>query len=198
MIKINLLGNDTAKDNTGKLIAVGYIASVVAVVLISTVLHMSITSRNQNLAEVVVERKEELEQLEKKTAEVKEMAKKEGELKNKLAVIATLKKQKKGPVKILDQLNSAIPEKAWLIETREKDGAMRMEGFALDNQTISQFLKGLMVSEFFPKVELDETKLVEKSGVKVSQFVVKAEVSYAGKIAQEQKVSDQEKSTNEK
>lgn len=182
MIKINLLGNDTAIDYTNQFIVGAFLASIAATV-IGCVLAITFLSGEIDQLTVQKSTKErELVRLKTITQKVKDLEKKQHDLEERLVRIATLKRNKQGPVKVLDALNAAIPERAWLSEAREKGDLMKLEGLALDGETISQFMRELEKSDYFPKVELDVAKQTLLKGVKIQSFSIRATVSYAGKI----------------
>jgi type IV pilus assembly protein PilN len=180
MIKINLLGNETVRDNTGKFIVGGFAASLVLLLAIFFGAYSILDSSVTELREQETQLKAQLETLQKTTSEVKDLESKEKEYNEKLIVIAKLKRNKIGPVRVLDDLNKAMPERAWVTGVKESAGLMRIEGKALDNPTIAVFMKDLDVSNFFDSVDLFETKQVEERGVKIKEFVLNASVSYTG------------------
>lgn len=180
MIKINLLGNETARDNTGIFLMAGYGVTLGLCLLICLILQHSINSGIEELTAKERQLQAELERLQKITVEVKDLEKKEKDYQDKLVVIARLKKSKAGPVRVLDDLNKAVPERAWITGMKEQTGLLRIEGRALDNQTIAGFMKDLDASDYFDQVELVETRQVEDKGVKIKEFVLNTTVSYTG------------------
>ncbi len=182
MIKINLLGDDTAIDNTANLIIAGYIASIGLTVGICFFVYTSVSStigRHQSEIERLEGR---LTQLKKITSEVAGLETKKKELHDKLAVIATLKKSKNGPVRVLDDLNMSLPDKSWMHEVNERGDSFSIKGSAVDNQTIAILMKNLESSDYFSGVDLIETKLETHLGVKIKNFTINTKVSYAGKF----------------
>lgn len=180
MIKINLLGTETVVDTSGRAWVAGYLASLVLLLGAFALLHAVTISSIDDLTEQRDTLESEIARLSKVTKEVRDLESKDKELKGKLVVIADLKKSKTGPVRVLDDLNIAIPERAWLTLIRENQKVLRLEGQALDNQTIAKFVDDLERSDFFESVEILEAKQVEKEGVKIMQFILSARVSYSG------------------
>jgi len=193
MIKINLLGDDTARDHSGTLAIATYVISLVIVIAGCFFYGMSVGGDIEDLNAEKEAKEGELKRIQLVTQEVKDIEKKQKDLEERIIRIATLKRNKQGPVRVLDELNTAIPERAWLTEAREKSGVLRLTGFALDGETISTFMRDLEKSDYFPKVELDVAKQATRQGVKIQEFAIKATLSYAGKIA-----VVPEKSTKEK
>lgn len=180
MIKINLLGDDTAIDNSGKRIVAGFVASMVALVVVFYIIHSSMGAEIERLAGEIEQKEGELARLEKVTKEVKDLEQKEAEYNNKIMVIATLKKSKLGPVRILDDLNTALPEHAWITQIKEEGGVLSIDGKAIDNQTIANFMKVLEASDYFKTIDLGETRQTDDRNVKIKSFTLNTAVSYAG------------------
>lgn len=181
MIKINLLGETTVVDHTAKVILAGYVGSVLLFCLIFFGLNMSVNSNIEQLTGKNNELQARLDELKETTKEVRGLEAKKKELSEKLRIIATLKRNKIGPVRVMDDFNTALPDKAWVTNLKEQGGLLKIIGFALDNQTIAGFMKGLEASSYFETVELVQTKQTEKYGVKIAEFTLQTKVSYAGK-----------------
>ncbi|MCB0352082.1 MAG: PilN domain-containing protein [Bdellovibrionales bacterium] len=182
MIKINLLGEEGPRDTSGILWIAGFVGVLVLFFAVSAFLYIDVTSK----LSVAQQEKEDLErqlaQIQKTTKEVRELEKKQQDLNAKLAVIARLKLSKMGPVRVMDDLNSSIPERSWLTNVRERSNLMTLEGFALDNQTVATFMRDLEDSDYFSAVELDESKTEEQRNVRIQRFRLRSKVNYAGKI----------------
>lgn len=182
MIKVNLLGDSTIRDYS-KEIALGVFGGSLAVVIfIFFCFSMYLSSDLEETKARHAALDEELKKYQTQTAEVKEIEKRQKDLQSRLVRIAILKKSKQGPVKLINDLNMALPERAWITEIRENAGKMKIQGFAVDGETVSNFTRALEKSEFFPKVDLDQTQQAAKQGVKIQNFSIKADVSYGGRI----------------
>lgn len=182
MIKINLLGEDTRADFSQHLVLGGYIASLIALVGVCIGAGMWMGAEIADLEDRKVSLEQELKRLQTITQEVKDIEKKQKDLEQRIIRIAMLKLNKQGPVKVLDAINKSVPERAWLMDVKERGGQMRLTGVAMDGETVSEFLRELEKSEHFPKVELDFTRGATRQGVKLQDFAIKAEVSYAGRV----------------
>lgn len=117
-----------------------------------------------------------LSKLKKTTEEVEGLEDKKKLLKQKLLTIAKLKANKYGPVRVLDDLNMAIPERAWLQEIGESSGTIEIEGIALDDQTVSRFMVDLEKSSYFKDVDLQQSVEHEKDNVLLRSFSLRAKV----------------------
>lgn len=178
MIKINLIGDRTSSDFNAHFQVAIFVLSLAVVIIFGWTYAAHLDYEIAYLKQSDSILRSHLTDLKKQTKTVRDLEKKREVLKNKLFVIDDLKNRKVGPVKVLDQLNSAIPEKSWLLEIRDKGGTLRIDGLALDNQTIADFIKQLEKSELFKRVDLLEARQEEVRGVKMKHFAVSAKITY--------------------
>lgn len=158
MIKINLLGSDSESNIEAKLLLVAF-ALVFVLSLGSATYFTSI--RTHEVAQLTEEKgvlEKELAELAKETKLVRDLEQKKDLVKQKLAVIAKLKKSKIGPVRVLDDFNSALPSRVWVLGVAEDNSQLKITGRALGNQDVALFMKNLEKSDFFSNVELQETR----------------------------------------
>jgi len=83
---------------------------------------------------------------------------------------------------VLEDLGAATPDSLWLTEMRETGGAAVLKGQGLDNQTIALFMRQLESSPYFSRVDLVETKHLEKGQAELKEFTIRAQVAYAGAV----------------
>lgn len=180
MIKVNILGIDRAEDVTWQVPVLMYLSSLFFFSLLAFWLYR-VTAKDfaqLNLEKTTIE--SELAGLRIKTKEVRDLEDKRKELDSKLSVIAVLKKNKIGPVRVMDDINNALPERAWITDLSEKDGVMTLNGLALDPTTVSTFAKALSQSTFNRDVEITEVNQSTYETVPIQKFNVRMNVSYSG------------------
>lgn len=85
-------------------------------------------------------------------------------------MIESLKKGKAGPVKMLDELSSVTPEKLWLVSFKEQGRNINIEGTAISNEVIAQFMTDMEKSSNFKDIELVVTEQIEQGGMKLKKF----------------------------
>ena len=90
-------------------------------------------------------------QLEKVIGEVTNLNKRKKEVEEKLAVLDKLRKQRAGPVKLLDALATAMPKKVWVTDFDEKGGGVKMTGNAESFEDVSELMRGLNTIVWTPK-----------------------------------------------
>lgn len=196
MIRINLLGDK--KDYSMQYFSHLVVATgaLFATIFFCIVTYTTADSGLESLQTEKSRLEKELVALKKETKEVSTLEEKRKTLQEKLTTIATLKAKKHGPIHILSGINESIPEKAWLLEMKEYDGAVTMTGIAIDNQTVAEFMGKLSASKYIRSVDLNQTKQVEIEGVKLSEFSIRAELQDLLKVAAG-KTDAQDKKTKE-
>src|SRR5205823_6327135 len=85
----------------------------------------------------------ELKAIEGPYADALRIEQQKQELREKLRVIGQLEAKKVGPVRILADLSSAIPDKLWLTDFSDQGGTLRLTGIGVDEQTVADFLRRL-------------------------------------------------------
>lgn len=183
MIKINLIKEEGKGRAEMKMYVFLYAVSLSFVLLLCILINSSYSSRLSELSEQKEQLTSEKTTLMAKTSSLKKLEEEKQLLRDKLLIIAKLKRSKTGPVQVLDRINLALPEKAWLSDISEmaNDG-MKIEGLAFDNESISVFVDDLARSEFFPSVKIEEVSQEIYKDVKVSKFSLSAKVRFEGKV----------------
>ena len=160
MIRINLIGSREGEESSSRrtegVLAGGVLGLVLAGIALSYLSQQSIV---RNLEATAATLEAELVKIRLQDEEFKKMEQQKKETEDKLRIVATLtsKERRAAPVHILDDLSSSAPEYLWLIDFTERGGTARINGKAVDNQTIASFANDLAKSRYFQKVEIRET-----------------------------------------
>ncbi|MFN8543520.1 MAG: PilN domain-containing protein [Candidatus Binatia bacterium] len=181
MIRINLLPAEEARlaaDRRQEL-AVGSLA-IAGVLLLFVLAHVWQQARLSRADREVSRLTQELVQIQQPYANVTKIEQQKRELREKLKVIGELEAKRLGPVRVLQDVASATPDKLWLTEFSEIGGSVKVSGLGVDEQTVADFMRRLAASNYFRGVDLEETSLVDQEGIKHKKFVVKGEVNYLG------------------
>jgi type IV pilus assembly protein PilN len=158
MIKINLFEDHSLGDQSAKIKVIAYVASIATCLIIA---FSSYTMISGSVSELSLERdslKSDLDTLMSKTKTVRDLEEKKKTLRDKLSLLAKLKKSKIGPVRVLDDLNQAVPVKVWLREVKENGGILKIKGRAMSNQDIALFMQNLQNSHYFSQVDLVDSR----------------------------------------
>ncbi len=99
-------------------------------------------------------------------------------LRDKLDVIDSLERARNGPVRVLDEISSRVPDRLWLTAISTKGTEIRLEGKSLDTGVVADFLRSLNGSEYFKNVDLEKTEGGEMvKGVRLVNFELRADMT---------------------
>ena len=179
MIRINLLPVKELTAEVGRRQEL-VVASIVLglTVALAVTLYVFQSYRFYDLGTEVDSLKKEIEPLNVQLKEVGDLQQRVKALEQKIKVIDDLTKKKVGPVKVLESLSLATPSRLWLTEFKEAGGNLTINGLAVDNQTVADFLKALSTFAYFNNVDLIETTQVEEQGIPLKKFTIKSQLSY--------------------
>jgi type IV pilus assembly protein PilN len=179
MIRINLLPVRALKKKESMRQTISILAlSLGLVVLVILFFHLSLANKINQVETQIASYNEEIRKLKIDTKDVEKFKAERDDLQRRLNVIYTLQRAKTGPVRVLDDLVTAVPDKLWLTAVREKGGKMEIKGMALDNPTIAKFMTNLEKSGVVKNVELVVSQQVEKRIVKLKEFTLTCQVQY--------------------
>ncbi len=175
MIRINLLPTQRAKGPTKKwdvelelAIAIGvFVVTVGICVFYSGMLDDEIDARmlEKQTKEM------ELNKLKEKVKLVEEFEKRKKLLEDRNRIIEELDKSRSGPVHALDHVSRGLePLKVWLVRLSMKDSEVTVEGKALTNDDVVEFVNNLRRSDYFEDIRLLETRSVIEGKLDVFSF----------------------------
>lgn len=179
MIRINLLPAEEAHRAAGqrreKATGILVVGGIAALLVTAHVWQQArIMAAQHQLASV----NDQIAALQGAYGQVLKMEQQKTELREKLKVIGELEAKSAGPVRALEELSGATPDRLWVTEFTESGGNVKITGFGIDEQTVAEFLRRLGGSSTFRGVDLSETSQDDKSGVKQKKFVITAQVAY--------------------
>jgi type IV pilus assembly protein PilN len=177
MIHVNLLGEK--KDRSGAyaihILTLG--GSLLLVIVCCFMMYSGLSEDVQALTQSKQSLETKAQKLRAETKKVEELEDKKKLLGEKLTTIARLKSNKKGPVKVLNDVTVSLPERIWLESVKEKNGYVEINGVSLDNQTVSEFIYRLEQSPYFDQVKLIFSQLYLKDNVNLKQFSLSARLA---------------------
>ena len=181
MIRINLLSVREVRAEVGRrmeFVVAGLCLGVTFLLVLAVFLYQFY--RSSRAAGELAGLRTEIAGMEAQVKEVAELQKKIADLTQKNKVIEDLTKKKAGPVRVMESLSSAMPERLWLTEFKETGGALVLTGQAIDNQTVADLLRALAASIYFANVDLVESIQTEPEKTPFKKFSVKSQVLYQG------------------
>jgi type IV pilus assembly protein PilN len=135
-------------------------------------------SKIRQLEGVLAQKIEIRNQFESSKKQLNDLVSKQQELEKRRAVIRELIAKRDVPIRILDALSQTIiPEKLWLVKVTEQGSSMTLEGFALDNQTVAQYMKTLEDLPLFANVQLELSQQQVLAEIKLQKFVIRFGIS---------------------
>lgn len=171
MIRINLLPvKKTRKQRqlASHLWFLGGVLVVAALVAWGLLWHLS--GQIKTKEERIAQQRQELRQLQKKIGEVNRYKELKAQLDAKLDVLKRLRAQRQGPVRLLDALCDALPEKVWLTSFEEAGGKVRLQGIGINEDSVAEFMRRLDASPEYEQVELQVTRQKSQAGLKLQEF----------------------------
>ncbi len=178
MIKINLLVE--RKGPKKKAIPREFIVLFlcVAVLLAGLILfNWKIGKEKEDLLNQISNMKKEITHYKSLTAEVNKAKESQKTLQDKLNVINSLRKEKATPARVLDELSVGKPEKIHLESLKKEGKRLGIEGIALDDETVANFMTNLRKSKLFKNIELIVSEQVEQSKIKLKKFSLACEIN---------------------
>ena len=177
MIKINLLLARKEKKKAGmrKEFIVLILSVVLLVVGLGVIQYLLEKEKDDTLAQISTTKKE-IAYYKSLTTEVTKAKEAQKTLQEKLNIINTLRKEKSGPAKVLDELSIDKPEKIHLESVKKEGSKLGIEGIALDDETIANFMTNLRKSKLFKNVDLIVSEQVEQSKLKLKKFILSCEI----------------------
>ena len=179
MIRINLLIARAGRRREGlrKEISIFIFVLVLVFGLIGLVQWIHV-NQSRALERQMSDRKVKLEKLRELKRQIEKYKGDIKLLEKKLKVISELKKNKARPVRILDALSTHIPDKMCLRSLKKDGAALEMQGWALTDEVIANFMTNLQSSEYFMGVELIVTERFKPEGtdINIKKFTITSTV----------------------
>ena len=181
MIRINLLPVRAAqkKERLRSQIVI-LVLTVVFVVIVCVVADLSISSKIESVQADIQRKNAEIAQLKKVIGEVDRYKNLKATLQSKLDVLDQLKANRSGPVRLLDELSIAIPDKVW-IDSFKEDGAgnISITGTGMNEETVADFLQRLESSPYYQGIELVVIQKKIIAGRETESFAINCKVETA-------------------
>src|SRR4030042_611325 len=178
MIKINLLL--TRKEKKKKAgVRKEFVILILAVgllLILLAALNWKIGKEKEDMVAQISETKKEIARYKSLAVEVTKAKEAQKVLQDKLNIINSLRKGKETPVRGLDEISVDKPEKLQLELMKKEGSKLAIEGIALDDETIVQFITNLKKSKLFKNVDLIVSEQIEQNKIKLKKFILSCEI----------------------
>lgn len=186
MIRINLLPvRQLKKRAKARNQIIGILTGLIcflAVLGIATYLQLEKVSV---LKESIAEKNRDIATFAPILAKIKEVEATQKELIRKSGVIDKLKADSSLTVRILDEVANIVDsERLWLLDLSQQGGSLQLNGVALDNQTVAEFMDNLKLSPFVNSVDLTDSSLKKIAGRDLKSFSLSCSVSQPADVQQ--------------
>jgi len=178
MIKVNLLLARKEKKKGG--MKKEFIVLILSIVVLLAAFVFIQIGLNKKIEDTVVQnakKKDEIAKYKSLTTEVEKKKEEQRMLQNRLDIINSLRRDKARAAKILDELSIDKPEKIQLESLKKVGTKLGIEGIALDDETIANFMTNLRKSKLFKNVDLVVSQQIEQSKLKLRKFVLSCEIT---------------------
>jgi len=117
------------------------------------------------------DKEKQVAQLKEQVKQVADFEQRKKILEDKNRIIDQLEKSRVGPVKVLDHVSQSLePLKLWLVRVGVNGQSIELEGRAMTNDDVVEFVNNLRRTDYFMNIDLQESKAAIESQVNVYQF----------------------------
>lgn len=165
MIKINLISEGraaTAKKAaaptavaTGKINNVIFAGCFLLGVLYSGGMWLHLNGVKNDLDDKIRKAQAEVDRLKSIIDEVNGYEKKKADLEKKIGLINDLKRNQRGPVRLMDEVSKALPDLVWLNEMNLIGNTIGIRGKAMTPNAVANFIENLKKSPYFAEPTFD-------------------------------------------
>ncbi|MFA7384432.1 MAG: PilN domain-containing protein [Desulfurivibrionaceae bacterium] len=172
MIRINLLPIRQMKKRARlKAELTGFFAVLFLVLLFLAVGWLALTGKIANLQDELVVLEQKKQSYQPILKQIAKLKKEKEVVERKLESIKTLQAGSQITVRVLDEVASRTPtSRLWLNSLQQSSGGLQLQGIALDNETIAQYMQQLEASEYFEKTELTSSAQTDVAKQKLKSF----------------------------
>ncbi len=179
MIRINLLPVRQMKQKTQaqKQLAVGGIV-IVAVLVLLALGTLYLGSTVKGLEGKITLLETEKKRLKEVLDTIDNLKKKKDAVEKQINIVQDLKDKSILTVRVLDEVARITPhERMWLTSLDQGGGSLKINGMALDNRTVANYLEDLKGSEYISDVTLVSSSLAKYAGRNLKSFVLSCAVA---------------------
>lgn len=175
MIRINLLPfrTERKKENVRRQVSL-FLLSLVLVLVVLVYYNFSLSSKIGRLNDKIKDTKTDLQRYNDINMEIAKIKKNLETLRKKMAVIEQLEANRHAPLRLMDTMTQVlVAKRMWFTRLEVKGKTVDIQGIALDNKTVADFMVRLQKSGLFSSVNLKTLKRqqVQKTNLKSFQIM---------------------------
>lgn len=160
MIRINLLPFRAArkKENVRRQLSIFFL-SLILVSILAFSYNVLLGKKINGLKRKIEDTKSQLAKYNKINDEIKAIKDRLAILNKKIDVIKTLDLNRKEPVQMLQAMSELIvPNRMWLTDFTTDNSSIKLNGIAVDNQTVADYMTRIEDSDQYESVKLSSIK----------------------------------------
>lgn len=198
MIKINLIPfrEIEKKENIRRQVTIA-ILSVILVIVVMAYYYLRLKNTITNMTAKIESTKIELASTELAAKQVDKIKQELNKLNKKIDVIKTIEANRKSSIKLLDNMTKMVDEQAtlvaagyvtegagkpvkrlWFTSFQAIGPIININGIALDNKTVADFMTRLEASGFYKNVNLNTLKKENINNLNLKRFVITCQKSF--------------------
>ncbi len=198
MIKINLIPfrDIEKKENIRRQVTIA-ILSVILVMMAMAYYHIRLNNTIVDMTAKIEGTKIELAAAEKEAKEVDKIKQELNKLNTKIQVIKTIEANRKASIKLLDHMTKMVDEQTsavesgtspdeidkpvkrlWFTSFQANGPNLNINGIALDNKTVADFMTRLEVSKIYNNVTLNTLKKESINNLNLKSFVITCQKTF--------------------
>ena len=159
MIRINLLPVRAARKKESvrfQMTVAGLVTFFV--VALAVVVFVRLNAEVSFLSGEITKAEAEQREIQKKIGELSKIKEQKQVVQSKLDVVKRLEKGRTGPIKLLFQIEEAIPLKAWIVSFKDTGTVLTLKGEASTEDVVAAFMRGLKKHRELGRVDLIEVR----------------------------------------
>jgi type IV pilus assembly protein PilN len=176
MIRVNLLPKKVRKEAFKSDLLLFLLLIVIAFV-VATGMYFRNAREITRLKTDVAQTKQSIASMEKFYKEYLALEKQKKEMSTRISLIQKIKEGRALAARILYDLPSLVRESVWIKRFKKDEERFDLEGRALENESVSDFVEKLSKIPYAKDVELKSVEDVTEEGVVVKKFVVQGNLT---------------------
>ena len=176
MIQINLMPQRAKKGKvTVRQVFLAYVASVVIVIMLIGIIWIYQWSQIRDLQRRLAQVEEEVRQYAKYEVMLQDINKKKQIIDKKREIIRGLQQDRDTIVRLMALVSAEVPEeKIWLERLVQSGNSMTLDGVALSNESVAEFMRNLESSPYVIKgtVSLTHSRRTLISNMTLREFQI--------------------------
>src|SRR5574338_149037 len=108
--------------------------------------HSHVTNRIQDSQVRIRQMEADIKQFQPQLDQVAAFRKKKSSLEKKIEVIEDLDRARTGPVRVMSELATHMPDRVWLTTLATEGNAIKMKGEGMDNELVAVLMRALKES----------------------------------------------------